>query len=53
LGVLVALYNAYVTWAEPGRWIWSKLGYSLTALACVGFSWFALAFHFLGWSLKY
>jgi hypothetical protein len=53
LGVLVVLYNAYVTWAVRGRWVWSKLGYSLTALACVGFSWFALAFHFLGWNLKY
>jgi CubicO group peptidase (beta-lactamase class C family) len=52
-GALVALYNAYLSWTDRGLWLWSKLGYSLTALACLSFTWFALAFHLLGWNLHY
>jgi CubicO group peptidase (beta-lactamase class C family) len=53
VGTLVALYYAYKSWTNSGRGIWSKLGDSFTALACMGFTWFAIAFHLLSFSLRY
>jgi CubicO group peptidase (beta-lactamase class C family) len=53
IGTLVALYYAYRSWSDKGRWIWSKLGDTLTALGCLGFAWFATVFHMLKFSLKY
>lgn len=53
LGTLAALYNALRSWQEQGRWLWSKLGDSLIALACVAFVWFVFTWNMLHWSLRY
>jgi CubicO group peptidase (beta-lactamase class C family) len=42
LGTLVALWNAARAWGSVHRGIWSKLGETLIALACVGMVWFVL-----------
>jgi hypothetical protein len=38
-GTLVVLYNAFRAWSSRERRVWSKLGESLIALACLGFVW--------------
>ena len=53
LGTLAALYNAFRSWQEQGRWFWSKVGDSLVALACVAFVWFVFTWNMLHWSLRY
>jgi CubicO group peptidase (beta-lactamase class C family) len=53
IGTLVAIYNALRSWSTPGRWLWSKLGDAVIALACVGFAWYALFWNLLNLSLKY
>ncbi len=50
LGALVGLYFAYKSWTGPERKIWSRLGDTITALACLAFAWFALAFHLLSFN---
>ena len=53
LGTLVALYNAMRSWQDSARWLWSKIGDTLIALACVGVICFVFTWHMLHWSLKY
>jgi hypothetical protein len=53
LGSLAALYYAFRSWQEQGRWFWSKLGDTLTALACLAFVWFVFTWNMLHWSLRY
>jgi CubicO group peptidase (beta-lactamase class C family) len=53
LGTLAALYRAYGSWREQGRWILSKLGDALVALACLAFVWFVFTWNMLHWSLRY
>jgi hypothetical protein len=53
LGTLIVLYNLSRSWANPGRWLWSKLGDALIALACLGFVWFVFAWNMVVFSLKY
>jgi CubicO group peptidase (beta-lactamase class C family) len=53
LGTLAAVYNAYLSWREQGRWFWSKAGVTLAALACVAFVWFVFTWNMLHWSLRY
>lgn len=53
IGTLVAIYNALRSWSTPGRWLWSKLGDAVIALACIGFAWYALFWNLLNLSLKY
>jgi CubicO group peptidase (beta-lactamase class C family) len=43
LGVLIALFNAARSWSSRARGIWSKLGETLIALACIGLAWLILA----------
>jgi CubicO group peptidase (beta-lactamase class C family) len=52
-GTLAALYNAFRSWQERGRWFWSKLGDGLIALACLAFVWFVFTWNMLHWSLRY
>lgn len=53
IGTLVAIYNVLRSWTSSGRWLWSKLGDTLIALACLGFVWFAFAWNLLNLSLRY
>src|SRR5579859_5118038 len=53
LGTLIALYNAMRSWQDSARWLWSKIGDTLIALACVGVICFVFTWHMLHWSLKY
>jgi CubicO group peptidase (beta-lactamase class C family) len=53
LGALVALYNCRKVWASPNRRLWSKVGDTLIALACLGLTWFVFEWHMLALSLNY
>ncbi len=53
LGTLIALYNAVRSWQEPARWLWSRIGDTLIALACLGVICFVFTWNMLHWSLKY
>ena len=53
LGTLAAVYSAFLSWREQGRWFWSKPGDTLIALACVAFVWFVYTWNMLHWSLRY
>jgi CubicO group peptidase (beta-lactamase class C family) len=53
LGTLIALYNAARSWQEPARWLRSRIGDTLIALACLGVIWFVFTWNMLHWSLKY
>jgi len=53
LGTLAAIYSAFRSWHEQGRWLWSKFGDSLIALSCVAFVWFVFTWNMLHWSLRY
>jgi hypothetical protein len=53
LGTLPVLYNALRSWPDRQRWLWSKLGDSLLALACLAFVWFVFTWNMLHWSLNY
>ena len=53
LGSLITLYNAIRSWRDQGRWLWSKLGDTLIAIACVTFVWFVFTWNMLHWSLRY
>ncbi len=53
LGTLIALYNAARSWQEPARWLWSRIGDTLIALACLGVICFVFTWNMLHWSLRY
>ncbi len=53
LGTIAVLFSTVRSWQDRQYWLWSKLGDSLTALACLGFVWFVFAWNMLHWSLKY
>jgi CubicO group peptidase (beta-lactamase class C family) len=53
LGSLIAVYSAFRSWREQARWLWSKVGDTVLALACVGFVWFVFTWNMLHWSLRY
>jgi CubicO group peptidase (beta-lactamase class C family) len=53
IGTLVAVYNVLRSWTTPGRWLWSKLGDAVIALACIGFAWYALFWNLLNLNLRY
>ncbi len=52
-GSVIAIYNAVRTWQQPQRWVWSRIGDTLIALACIGTVWFIFTWNMLHWSLKY
>jgi succinate-acetate transporter protein len=53
LGSLIAVYSAFRSWREQERWLWSKLGDTVLALACAGFVWFVFTWNMLHLSLRY
>jgi len=53
IGTVLAIYNAWRSWATSNRWLWSKIGDTLIALACLGFVWLACAWNLLKLSLRY
>jgi CubicO group peptidase (beta-lactamase class C family) len=53
LGTLIAIYNAVKAWRDRARWIWSRVGDTLIALACIGTVCFIFTCHMLHWSLRY
>ena len=53
LGTLIVIVNALRVWKHKDRWLWSRIGETLIALACVGAVWFIFTWNLLHWSLKY
>jgi hypothetical protein len=53
LGTLLAVYNCVKAWGSPSRWLWSKIGETLLALACLSLTWFVFQWHMLALSLNY
>jgi CubicO group peptidase (beta-lactamase class C family) len=53
IGTVIALFDAVRSWQEPARWLWSKIGDTLIALACIGAVCFIFTWHMLHWTLKY
>jgi CubicO group peptidase (beta-lactamase class C family) len=53
LGSLITIYNAVKSWQDRARWIWSRIGDTLVALACIGTVCFVFTCHMLHWSLRY
>jgi CubicO group peptidase (beta-lactamase class C family) len=43
VAAIVALWNMIRSWGSRARGVWSKLGETLIALACVGMAWLVLA----------
>ena len=53
LGSLVAFYNAFLAWRDSSRWLWSRIGESLIALACVAVIWFLFTWNLLKWVTRF
>ena len=53
IGTIVVLYNAIRSWKDSQRWLWSRIGDAVIALACVGVIWFIFTWNMLNWSLRY
>lgn len=53
LGTLIVLVNLVWSWTDKQRGLWSKIGDTLIALACVGFVWFVFTWNMLHWSLSF
>ena len=53
LGTIVVLYNAFRSWKDSKLWLWTRIGDTVIALACVGVIWFVVTWNLLHWSLNY
>ena len=53
VGAIVAVYSAIRSWQDSARWIWSRIGDTVIALAFVGTICFVFTWHLLHWSLMY
>jgi CubicO group peptidase (beta-lactamase class C family) len=53
IGTVLALLNAFRSWRQPDRWVLSRIGDTLIALACLGVVWFTFTWNMLHWSLRY
>lgn len=53
VGALVAVWNSLKPWGDRGQWFWSKVWYTLVALACVGLFWFIVYWRMLNFDLRY
>lgn len=51
-GTIASVWNCWLAWREPADG-WTRVGCTLTALACIGISWFFFAFHLLTLNLEY
>lgn len=52
IGVVPAVMNAWFAWKDR-RSGWSRLGSTVLAGATVALAWFAVAYRFVNWSLRY
>jgi CubicO group peptidase (beta-lactamase class C family) len=50
---LAAFWEVRVAFADPARPWWTKATDVLLALACISFSWLAIAYHFVGFAGNY
>jgi CubicO group peptidase (beta-lactamase class C family) len=53
LGTVIAVWNAFRSWRQPERWLWSRVGDALIALAAIGVVWFVFTWNLLHWTLRY
>jgi CubicO group peptidase (beta-lactamase class C family) len=53
LGTLVVLYNAWQSWRVPARGLWSRMGDTVIALACVAFVWIVFMWNMLQWRVHF
>jgi CubicO group peptidase (beta-lactamase class C family) len=53
IGMFPVVYNALRSWGNRERWLWSKIGETAIALACVGLTLFIFNWHALALSLNY
>ena len=53
IGMLVALFNAFLAWRTKGKSIWGKLQATIMLLACLGVLWFSFAGNLLHFSSVY
>ncbi len=53
IGSVIGLYNAVRSWRESQRWLGSRVGDTLVAMACLGAIWFVFTWNMLHWSLVY
>jgi hypothetical protein len=51
-GTCIALYSAYVAWADRASW-WTRAASSLVAAACAAVAWVGFGFHVLNASLDF
>jgi hypothetical protein len=52
-GSLAVLYNALRSWQDSQRWLWSRIGDTVLAAACVSVIWFVFTWNMLHWNLTY
>jgi len=53
LGALVGIWYFIRSWLEPELWFWARVWNTLLMLACVGYAFFLINWHFLTPSLNY
>jgi CubicO group peptidase (beta-lactamase class C family) len=53
VGAIVAVYSAIRSWQDSTRWLWTRIGDTVIALAFVGTICFVFTWHLLHWSLMY
>lgn len=53
IGTIVVLYYGYRSWTTTGRGVFSKVGDTITVVACLGFVWMAFAYHLLAFSPRF
>src|SRR3989475_228308 len=53
LGTVVAIWNAFRSWRQSDRWLWSRIGDTLIGMAAIGVVWFVFTWNMLHWSLRY
>jgi len=53
IGTILVCVNAFRSFRDPGRWLWTRLHDFALAIACLGLIWFAFAWHLMNFSIHY